>query len=75
MQPNKCLACGGSDFHHGPVKIGLLKWPLAIGGHFGGCYIQAAAWMACGTVATYVDEPTLEWLRRKAGWTPKEVTV
>ena len=69
MQPGKCTACGGTEFHHDRFRTGLAAFPLTfLNVFFGSVLAKCSVCLTCGFVVVYVDDATLAMIRgRKVG--------
>src|SRR3954462_7886631 len=76
MQPIKCSACGGATFHHDQLKAGMPGAPLFVGGFLRSVPVVASVCLACGLIASHVDEAALAKLRaRHPNWNDTEAAI
>lgn len=62
MKPSECPHCGGGPLQHGRLPGGGIRY------RFWRCApVTAAACLNCGVVTTYLDDWTLEQVRKSNG--------
>jgi hypothetical protein len=66
MQPNKCTACGGTDFDHDRFHTGLAAFPRTFFNvFFGSVLAKCSVCLTCGFVAVHVDDASLATVRAR----------